>query len=219
LETLKSLFGRNLASRRGKRRAPCRASDDPPMPTVRGQPRLVYQPALYQRLIDLSPSPSNALEFCVGTIAEMTEGDLYEAVDTYSRQGRIAYIHLRNVRGKVPYYKETFIDDGDVDARRVIGILKRNGFGGLIIPDHAPQMTCAARGMPAWPLPWATSSARWKLRKTKAPDQADPPSEPDESSTDWLCLPCGYIGAPQRMAKDRNPWPAGLRLSQNHPRH
>jgi len=118
--------------------------DDPPMPTVRGQPRLVYQPALYQRLIDLSPSPSNALEFCVGTIAEMTEGDLYEAVDTYSRQGRIAYIHLRNVRGKVPYYKETFIDDGDVDARRVIGILKRNGFGGLIIPDHAPQMTCAA---------------------------------------------------------------------------
>ncbi len=45
--------------------------DDPPMPTMRGQPRLVYQPEMYQRLLDLRPSPANALEFCVGTIAEM----------------------------------------------------------------------------------------------------------------------------------------------------
>jgi len=36
--------------------------DDPPMPTMRGQPRLVYQPDHYQRLIDLNPSPANALE-------------------------------------------------------------------------------------------------------------------------------------------------------------
>jgi hypothetical protein len=31
----------------------------------------------------------------------MTEGDVYEAVDQYSRQGKIAYVHLRNVTGKV----------------------------------------------------------------------------------------------------------------------
>jgi mannonate dehydratase len=30
----------------------------------------------------LKPSPRNALEFCVGTLAEMTDGDIYEAVDT-----------------------------------------------------------------------------------------------------------------------------------------
>jgi mannonate dehydratase len=118
--------------------------DDPPMPTIRAQPRLVYQPRLYQKLIDLKPSPRNALEFCVGTLAEMTEGDLYEAVDAYSRQGKIAYVHLRNVRGKAPHYKETFIDDGDVDIRRILEILKRNNFDGVIIPDHAPQMSCAA---------------------------------------------------------------------------
>jgi len=118
--------------------------DDPPLPTVRAQPRLVYQPHFYQKLLDLKPSPSNALEFCVGTLAEMTEGDIYETVETYSRQGKLAYVHLRNVRGKVPFYKETFIDDGDVDVRRVIRILKKNGFNGVIIPDHAPQMSCAA---------------------------------------------------------------------------
>jgi len=118
--------------------------DDPPMPTMRGQPRLVYQPHLYQRLIDLHPSSRNALEFCVGTLAEMTGGDVYEAVDTYSRAGRIGYVHLRNVRGKVPFYQETFIDDGEVDVWRVLRILKRNKFSGVIIPDHAPQMTCDA---------------------------------------------------------------------------
>ena len=118
--------------------------DDPPMPTVRGQPRLVYQPQLYQKLLDLKPSPRNALEFCVGTLAEMSEGDVYEAVDTYSRLGKLAYVHLRNVRGKVPYYRETFIDDGDVDVLRVLRILRRNGYTGVIIPDHAPRMTCGA---------------------------------------------------------------------------
>jgi mannonate dehydratase len=118
--------------------------DDPPMPTVRGQPRLVYQPKLYQKLLNLNSSARNALELCVGTLAEMTEGDVYNAVDTYSRQGNIAYVHLRNVHGKVPFYKETFIDEGDVDILRVLRILKKNDFQGVIVPDHAPQMSCAA---------------------------------------------------------------------------
>lgn len=118
--------------------------DDPPMPTMRRQPRLVFQPHMYQRLLDAVPSPSNALELCVGTIAEMTEGDVYEAVDRYCRQGKIAYIHLRNVKGKVPHYRETFIDEGDVDMIRILSILHRNHFEGVIIPDHAPQMSCSA---------------------------------------------------------------------------
>ncbi len=118
--------------------------DDPPMPTMRQQPRLVYQPHMYQRLIDLAPCRSNALELCVGTLAEMTEGNIYDAVDRYSRQDNIAYIHLRNVVGKVPHYRETFIDEGDVDMIRILAILHRNRFDGVVIPDHTPQMTCAA---------------------------------------------------------------------------
>ncbi|MGH9343335.1 MAG: mannonate dehydratase [Terriglobia bacterium] len=118
--------------------------DDPPLPSLRGQPRLVYQPYLYQRLIDLVPSRCNTLELCVGTLSEMTEGDVYEAVDEYSKQGKIAYLHLRNVAGKAPYYRETFIDEGDVDMVRILSILRRNHFDGVIIPDHTPQMSCAA---------------------------------------------------------------------------
>ena len=50
----------------------------------------------------------------------------------------------RNVTGKVPYYRETFIDDGDIDMLRVLRILKRNNYDGVLIPDHTPQMTCTA---------------------------------------------------------------------------
>jgi mannonate dehydratase len=99
--------------------------DDPPAATVRGQPRLVNQPQLYQRLIDRHPSPRNALEFCLGTLAEMTDGNIYDAAESYSRQGRLAYVHFRNVRGKAPHYRETFVDEGDLDMLRVLRILQR----------------------------------------------------------------------------------------------
>lgn len=118
--------------------------DDPPLPTVRGQPRLVHQPHLYQRLLDLHASPANQLEFCIGSIAEMTEGDVYESIERYGRQHKIAYVHFRNVTGKVPHYRETFIDDGDVDMARALRLLRDVGFEGVLIPDHTPRMSCAA---------------------------------------------------------------------------
>ena len=118
--------------------------DDPPVSRMRHQPRLVYQPDMYQRLLDIVPSRHNALEFCLGTLQEMTEGDIYEVCDRYTQQGDVAYIHFRNVRGKVPHYTETFIDDGDIDMRRIVAILRKNRYAGVVIPDHTPQMTCQA---------------------------------------------------------------------------
>lgn len=118
--------------------------DDPPLPVLRGMARLVTQPQHYERLLDLAPSHHNSLEFCLGTIAEMPHGDydLYEAVDRFSRAGNIAYIHFRNVRGKAPNYEEVFVDEGDIDMFRVLRILEGNGYDGVLIPDHTPQMTC-----------------------------------------------------------------------------
>tara|TARA_R110002049_G_scaffold33535_30_gene110502 strand:+ start:5444 stop:6505 length:1062 start_codon:yes stop_codon:yes gene_type:complete len=118
--------------------------DDPPMPFVRDTPRLVYQPDMYQKLIDIKQSKANKLEFCLGSLSEMTEGDVYEATDHYSKQGKISYIHFRNVVGKVPTYKEVFVDEGDIDMIRILRILKKNNYQGVLIPDHTPQMTCDA---------------------------------------------------------------------------
>lgn len=118
--------------------------DDPPLPVMRRQPRLVYQPHMYDRVVQINPSYANQFELCLGTLAEMSEGDVYDAVDRYSRQRRIAYIHIRNVKGKVPRYHETFIDDGDLDMPRILRILQQTGYKGLLIPDHTPQMSCQA---------------------------------------------------------------------------
>jgi mannonate dehydratase len=118
--------------------------DDPPMPSFRGAHRLFHQPDLYQRVLDIVPSPSNCLEFCIGTVAEMSQGDIYDTADRYSKTGRIGYIHFRNVRGKVPNYIETFLDEGDTDMLRVMQILRRNRYDGVLIPDHTPRMSCDA---------------------------------------------------------------------------
>lgn len=118
--------------------------DDPPVERLRDTPRLLNRPELYQRLIDLVPSPSNALEFCLGTLAEMPAGDVHEATETYAAQKKIAYVHCRNVVGKVPYYKEVFIDEGEIDMRRIVATLRAHEFDGVLIPDHTPQMACDA---------------------------------------------------------------------------
>lgn len=118
--------------------------DDPPVETLRGTARLVNQPAKYDRLLDVIDSPSNATELCLGSLQEMTNGDIYGTVRRIARRDRIGYIHFRNVRGKVPRYVETFIDDGDIDMAEIVRILRDENFDGVLIPDHTPELECGA---------------------------------------------------------------------------
>jgi len=118
--------------------------DDPPLPEMRGTARLFYSHTEYERLLALSPSPANGFEFCMGALQEMPDGDLYALLDKHSAAGNIGYIHFRNVVGKVPQYREAFVDEGDIDMVRALRILKKNNFDGVIIPDHTPEMSCAA---------------------------------------------------------------------------
>ncbi len=118
--------------------------DDPPVERLREAARGINQPAKYDRLLALNPSPMNQLELCLGSVQEMTDGSVYDVVDRYARERRIAYIHFRNVRGKVPSYLETFVDEGDIDMPRIVRSLRAQGYDGVLIPDHTPEMTCAA---------------------------------------------------------------------------
>ncbi len=61
--------------------------DDPPVERLRGTARLVNSHAKYERLLALAPSPANALEFCIGSLAEMTEGDIYEDDPAFRPRG------------------------------------------------------------------------------------------------------------------------------------
>lgn len=118
--------------------------DDPPFATLRGTARLVNTHAKYDRLLSLADSPANALEFCIGSLQEMAGGDIYATTRRFARAGKIAYVHFRNVRGKVPNYVESFVDDGDIDMTEIVRILRDENFDGVLVPDHVPDLTCAA---------------------------------------------------------------------------
>ncbi|MBI2191927.1 MAG: mannonate dehydratase [Planctomycetes bacterium] len=118
--------------------------DDPPVPVLRGVGRLLTSHEGYKRLIEMKPSPSNALEFCQGTVAEMGQ-DIYEAIRYFGSRGKIAYVHFRNVRGDFPNrFDEVFIDEGDVDMVRAMRAYQEVGYDGVLIPDHTPHVTCPA---------------------------------------------------------------------------
>lgn len=118
--------------------------DDPPVDLLRGTPRLVNRPEKYDRLMSLVPSRRNGLELCLGSLQEMPGGDIYDHVRRFARSGRIGYIHFRNVKGKVPRYVESFVDDGDIDMAEIVRILRDEGYDGVLIPDHTPEMSCGA---------------------------------------------------------------------------
>ncbi len=140
--------------------------DDPPAESLRGAARSISSVRDYDRLLERHSSPANALEFCAGTVAEMPGADLYDAIDRYTLDRKVAYIHLRNVRGKFPEYTEVFLDEGDIDLPRFLSILRKNNFDGVVTPDHAPLMECDApwhSGM-AWTLGYlrgAIQAAKW----------------------------------------------------------
>lgn len=118
--------------------------DDPPAEELRATARLVNRPEKYDRLMAIVDSPSNGLELCLGSLQEMPGGDIYEHVRRFARSGRIGYIHFRNVRGRMPRYVETFVDEGDIDMAEIIRILRDENYQGVMIPDHTPAMTCGA---------------------------------------------------------------------------
>lgn len=125
--------------------------DDPPLPQLRKTARLFYRPEEYEKLLEISDSDSNGFEFCMGTIQEMQDSDIYHLLDKYSALNKIGYIHFRNVVGKVPQYREAFVDEGDINMVKAMRILKKNSYPGVLIPDHTPEMSTGA--------PWHTGMA------------------------------------------------------------
>ncbi len=94
--------------------------------------------------MDVDGSPANGFELCMGTLQEMPGSNLYNFLDKYSKQNKIGYVHCRNVKGKVPHYREAFIDEGDIDMVKALRILHKNNYDGVVIPDHTPEMSCNA---------------------------------------------------------------------------
>ena len=95
-----------------------------------------------ERFLDLAPeSPAHGINFCQGTVAEMSaEPSAYvvEAIRRIGGRGRIYMVHFRNIKGGFGDFSECFPDEGDVDMAAALRAYREVGYQGILCPDHVP---------------------------------------------------------------------------------
>ena len=125
--------------------------DDPPVSRLRGVPRILISPGALQRVLDLVPSRANGLTFCQGCLGEMG-ADVPAEIRRFGRQGKIFFVHFRNLRGTAEDFVETFHDDGQLDMVAAMDAYREIRFQGPIRPDHAPAMEGESNDRPGYAL-------------------------------------------------------------------
>lgn len=113
--------------------------DDPPLSPIRGLGRIMRSVENYQRLLDLVPSPVNGIALCQGNFTLMTD-DLPGAIRHFGEQGKIFFVHFRDVRGTPEKFVETFHDEGKTDMLACLRAYRDTGYEGVLRPDHVPTM-------------------------------------------------------------------------------
>ena len=127
----------------------CMHPDDPPLFELLGKARIMNSVESFERLIELVPSPCNAICFCQGTFAAMG----VDIPATIHRLGRhIRYVHFRDVRGTRESFVETFHDNGPTDMSAAMRAYHQVGFRGPIRPDHVPQLFGEDDGEPGYTM-------------------------------------------------------------------
>ncbi|MCY0901273.1 MAG: mannonate dehydratase [Firmicutes bacterium] len=127
--------------------------DDPPWPVL-GIPRIVVDQANLLRLLSLYDDPCHGLCFCSGSLGSRADNDLPGMVRELGRDGRIHFVHLRNVRRTGPhsFYESGHRSaDGSIDMHAVMQALFEVGFTGPVRPDHG-RMVWGETGNPGYGL-------------------------------------------------------------------
>jgi mannonate dehydratase len=115
--------------------------DDPPVPELGGIARILRSLEAVRRAADFWPGPGFGIELCLGTISEMGGQEaVLDAISYLAPRGKIAYVHLRDVRGTVPAFTECFLGEGNYDPATVLRALRTGGFRGFILDDHTPAL-------------------------------------------------------------------------------
>jgi mannonate dehydratase len=114
--------------------------DDPPLPSYRGIDRIFSSVDGFRRLFELNASAANGMTLCQGNFTLMTP-DLPSVIREFGHEGRIHFVHFRDVRGTPERFVETFHDEGQTDMFACMQAYREIGFGGVLRTDHTPQIT------------------------------------------------------------------------------
>jgi mannonate dehydratase len=113
--------------------------DDPQVDSIKGISRIMTTVPNFDRMLKLYPSPSNGITMCQGNFSLMGV-DIPETVQHFGKQGKIHFVHFRNVSGAKFKFEETFHDEGQIDMFKAMEAYYKLGFKGAIRPDHVPTM-------------------------------------------------------------------------------
>ena len=123
--------------------------DDPPLPQLLGNDRIMHDVAGFERLVELVESPCNKITLCQGTFSEMGA----DIPATIRQLGpHIAYVHFRDVVGTADNFRETWQDNGQTDMAEAMRAYRDVGFDGPIRPYHVPQMLGEDDGEPGYTM-------------------------------------------------------------------
>ena len=119
---------------------------DPGMPPGkgwRGVETVLGSVAGLRRFVSIKDSPYHGLNFCQGTVSEMLQKpgeEIFDVIREFGSRGKIFSVHFRNISGGFLNFRETFIDNGDVDMLKAMRVYKEVGYDGMMMPDHVPQV-------------------------------------------------------------------------------
>jgi mannonate dehydratase len=113
--------------------------DDPPLSPIRGIGRIMRSVENFQRVLDMAESEHNGVTLCQGNFTLMTD-DLPSVIRHFGKQGRIHFVHFRDVKGTPDDFVETFHEEGKTDMLACMQVYKEIGFEGVLRPDHVPTL-------------------------------------------------------------------------------
>lgn len=127
--------------------------DDPPW-SIFGLPRIIATEEKLDRFLKLVDSEYNGLTFCTGSLGCASFNDVTKMIDKYSAQGRIHFMHIRNIK-LLPdgSFEECahYSPEGSLDIVEIMKVLYKNSFDGYIRPDHG-RMIWGETGRPGYGL-------------------------------------------------------------------
>lgn len=127
--------------------------DDPPYP-IFGIPRIITNERNIDRMLNIVNSPANSLCFCTGSLGCAAFNDIPKMVRKYSKMGRIAFMHIRQVKLlEDGSFEERghLSKDGSLDMYETVKALVDTGFDGYVRPDHG-RMIWGESGKPGYGL-------------------------------------------------------------------
>jgi mannonate dehydratase len=123
--------------------------DDPPISPIRGIARIMTNVDAFQRAVELVPSEVNGITLCQGNFALMTD-DLPLVIRQFGEQGKIFFVHFRDVLGTPESFVETFHEEGKSDMLACIRAYRDVGYDGMLRTDHVPTLEGDSAEVPGY---------------------------------------------------------------------